>query len=59
MERVAEELLTELDEAPLVGELADADEDERQRMADLRAKHLVEEYEEQKRAKRAADSQDS
>ena len=59
VERVAEELLTELDEAPLVGELADADEDERQRMADLRAKHLVEEYEEQQRAKRAADSQDS
>jgi hypothetical protein len=43
--RIAEELLDDLEEAPLVGELAEAPEDAKQQMADLRAKHLAEEFE--------------
>lgn len=57
VERVADELRTALDEAPLAGELADADNHDKQRMADLRAKHMVEEYEEQQRAKKAQDTE--
>jgi hypothetical protein len=51
VERVSEELVTELAEKPLVGELADAGEDEIQRMADLRARHIVEQYEAEQAAK--------
>jgi hypothetical protein len=51
--RVAEALLLEQEEHPLVGELADADAAEKERQAELRAKHLVEEFEEQQRIKQA------
>jgi hypothetical protein len=53
VERVAEELLEGLVEAPRAGELAEATDDEMQRMADLRAKHLVMEFEAQQEAKHA------
>jgi hypothetical protein len=53
VDRVAEELLEELEEAPLVGELAESPEEEKQRMADLRARHLVEEFEAEQRARHA------
>jgi hypothetical protein len=55
--RLAEELLEELDQTPLVGELDEAPEDAKQDMADLRAKHLTEEFEiEQARRARSQDS---
>jgi hypothetical protein len=43
--RLAEQLLEELEETPPVGELAEAPEDAKQEMADLRARHLAEEFE--------------
>lgn len=51
IERVAEELREEQDEAPLSGELAAAPDDEKERMAELRARHLVEEFEAEQRAR--------
>lgn len=51
--RVAEDLLEELEEAPLVGELAESPEQEKERMAELRARHLVEEFEAEQRARHA------
>lgn len=51
--RVAEELLEDMDEAPLVGELAEAPEEEKERMAELRARHLVEEFEAEQAARHA------
>jgi hypothetical protein len=51
--RVAEALLAERQQEQTVGELADADEAEKKRQAELRAKHLVEEHEEERRTKQA------
>jgi hypothetical protein len=50
VERVVEEIREELDQKPVTGELADPELQEVQ--AELRAKHLVEEYEEEQRMKR-------
>ena len=51
IERVAEELLEEREETPLTGELAEESDDDASAMAELRAKHIVEEYEAQQREK--------
>lgn len=45
VERVAEQLLTDPDQVPVAGELADADEDDKRFMAELRAKNIVAEHE--------------
>lgn len=51
IDRVADELLEDLEEAPLAGELAETPPDEKHRIAELRAKHLVEEFEAEQRAR--------
>jgi hypothetical protein len=51
VERVAEELLEERSQTPLTGELAEESQDDVLTMAELRAKHIVEEYEMQQREK--------
>jgi hypothetical protein len=50
VERVAEEILEEQEQKPVTGELADPELQEVQ--AEVRAKHLVEEYEEEQQLKR-------
>jgi hypothetical protein len=50
VERVVDEIREELDQKPVTGELADPELQEVQ--AELRAKHLVEEYEDEQRIKR-------
>jgi hypothetical protein len=50
VERVVHEIREELDEKPVTGELADPELQEVQ--AELRARHLVEEYEDEQRIKR-------
>jgi hypothetical protein len=53
VEQVAEELLAEREEVPHAGELGEVDDEEKLRQAELRAKHIVEEYEQEQQAKRA------
>jgi hypothetical protein len=53
VERVAEELREDLDQKPVTGELADPELQDVQ--AELRAKHIVEEYEQEQQMKREHD----
>lgn len=51
VERVAEELLEEQEQKPVAGELADPDLDVAEVQAELRAKHLLQEHDEEQRLK--------